>query len=98
MGSPLGPILANVFVSYYGNSLLSLNNSKPLAYYKYVDMFFAIFPYKNNVNNFFTLLNKMHKCIVFTVEEKSGKIHFLDIEITRNSNNTFSTSVYRKKN
>ena len=26
------------------------------------------------------------------------KIHFLDIQITRNSNNTFSTSVYRKEN
>ena len=69
MGSPLGPILANIFVSYYENSLLSLDNSKPLAYYRYVDDVFAIFPSKNNVNNFFTLLNKMHKCIVFTVEE-----------------------------
>ena len=70
MGSPLGPILANIFVGYYENNLLSLDNSKPLAYYRYVDDVFAIFPSKNNVNNFFTLLNKMHKCIVFTVEEE----------------------------
>ena len=97
MGSPLGPQLANIFVGYYGNSLLSLDNSKPLAYYRYVNDGFAIFPSKNNVNNFFTLLNKMRKCIVFTVEEEiSGKVHFLDINITRNSNNTFSTAVYRK--
>ena len=96
MGSP---ILANIFVAYYKNSLLSLNNSNPLAYYRYVDDIFAIFPSKNSVNNFFTSLKKMHKCIVFTVEEEiSGKIHFLDINITRNSNNTFSTSVYRKDN
>ena len=41
----------------------------------------------------------MHTCIVFTVKEEfSGKIHFLDINITRNSNNTFFTSVYRKEN
>ena len=99
MGSPLGPILANIFVGYYENSLLSLDNSKPLVYYRYVDDVFAIFTSKNNVNKFFTLLNKMHKCIAFTVEEEvSGKIHFLDINITRNSNNTFSTSVYRKEN
>ena len=70
MGSSLGPILANIFVGYYENSLLSLDNSKPLAYYRYVDDVFAIFPSKNNVNNFFTLLNKMHKCIVFTVKEE----------------------------
>ena len=70
MGSPLGPILANIFVGYYENNLLSLDNSKPLAYYRYFDDVFAIFPSKNNVNNFFTLLDKMHKCIVFTVEEE----------------------------
>ena len=35
----------------------------------------------------------------FTLEEEiSGKIYFLDINITRNSNNTFSTSVYRNEN
>ena len=62
MGSPLGPILANIFVGYYENSLLSLDNSKPLVYYRYVDDVFAIFTSKNNVNKFFTLLNKMHKC------------------------------------
>ena len=37
MGSPLGPILANIFVGYYENTLLSLDYSKPLAYYMYVD-------------------------------------------------------------
>ena len=70
MGSPLGPILANIFVGYYENSLLSLDISKPLVYYRYVDDVFAIFTSKNNVKNFFTLLNKMHKCLVFTVEEE----------------------------
>ena len=80
MGSPLGPILANILVGYYKNSLLSLDNIEPLPYYKYVDDVLAIFRFKNNVNNFFTLLNKMYKCKVFTVEEEiSGKIHFIDI-------------------
>ena len=40
----------------------------------------------------------MHKCIAFTVDgEISGKTHFLDIQITRNGNITFSTSKYRKE-
>ena len=52
MGSPLGPILANIFVGYYENNLLSLDNSKPLAYYRYFDDVFDIFPSKNNVNSF----------------------------------------------
>ena len=42
MASPLGPILANIFVGYYENSLL-LDNSKLLAYNRYVDDDFAIF-------------------------------------------------------
>ena len=90
MGSPLGPILAYIFVRYCEYSLLLLDNSKPLAYYRYVNDVFAIFLSKNNVNNFFILLNKMHEYIVSTVEEKNfGKIHFLQIQITRNSKNTF---------
>ena len=77
MGSLLGPILANILVGNYETSLLPLDNSKPLAYYRYVDDVFSIFPSKNNVNNFFTLLNKMHKCIVFTVKEEiSEKLIF----------------------
>ena len=48
MGSPLGPILANIFVGYYENSLLSLDNSKPLAYYRYVDYINCYF--KQNIN------------------------------------------------
>ena len=31
-GSPSGPIFPNIFVAYNENSLLSLHNSKPLAY------------------------------------------------------------------
>ena len=42
MGSPLGPILANIFVGYYENNLLSLDNSKPLTYYRYFDDVFVI--------------------------------------------------------
>ena len=56
MGSPLGPILANIFVGYYENSLLSLNNSTQFAYNRYIDDVFAIFPSENNANNFFCLM------------------------------------------
>ena len=72
MGSPLGPILANIFVGYYENSLLCKSQIKPLAYYRYVDGIFAVFPFKNNVDSFHTALNGMHKCIAFTVEEETS--------------------------
>ena len=54
------------------------NQIKPFAYYMYVDDVFAVFPIKNDVTTFFTMLKKMHKCRSFTVEEEtSRKIHFL---------------------
>ena len=56
MGSPLGPILANIFVGYHEKSLLSINNNKPLAYYRYVNDVFAIFPSKSYVVDFFFTL------------------------------------------
>ena len=99
MGSPLGPILANIFVGFFENSLLCNSQIKPLAYYRYVDDVFAVFLSKSNVDSFHTALNAMHKCISFTVEEEtSRKLNFLDICILRNSDNSFSTSVYRKDN
>ena len=99
MGIFLGPILDNIFVEYCENNLLCNSQIKPLAYYRYVDDVFAVFPFKNDVDSFHTALNGMHKCIAFTVEEEtSGKLNFLDISIVRNSDNSFSTSVYRKEN
>ena len=37
MESPLGPILAYIRVDYDENIFLSIDNGKPLAYYRYVD-------------------------------------------------------------
>ena len=60
MGSPLGPILANIFVGFYENNLLCNSQIKPLAYYRYVDDVFAVFPFKNDVDSFNTALNGIH--------------------------------------
>ena len=47
--------------------------------------------------NFFELLNCLHKNIKFTIEKENNKIlSFLDILI-KNEGNRFSTSIYRKK-
>ena len=43
MGSPLGPIFANIFVGYYENCLLPRNQIKSLKYYRYFDDVFVIF-------------------------------------------------------
>ena len=77
-------------------SLDSKNKIKPVAYYRYVDVVFAICPSKNNVDSFFTSLTRMHS--IYRRKVNFRRTHLLDINIIRNSNNSISTSVYRKGN
>ena len=98
MGSPLGPLFANIFMSFHEKSWLHNcpSSFKPLLYRHYVDDCFLLFSSPDHVPLFLSYLNRQHPNIFFSSElEKNGKLPFLDIEITR-SNEKFSTSVYRK--
>ena len=62
MGSPLAPILANLFMGYYEKMWLeNCQKHKPLYYKRYVDDIFAVFNNENEANEFFTYLNKNTK-------------------------------------
>ena len=95
MGSPLGPILANIFVGY-NEKILFQNIQKPQMYYRYVDDTFAIFTSEDKCNTFFQKLNTLHPSLKFTLEkETNGSISFLDVKVEKD-NNCFITSIYRK--
>ena len=97
MGSPLGPTLANVFLSHFENIWLENcpAHFKPIIYRRFVDDTFLRFRTKDHVEKFKNL-HKQHKNIKFTSEiEENGSLSFLDITITR-ENKKFVTSVYRK--
>lgn len=53
MGSPLGPMLANIFVGFH-QSLLFERHSKPRVYLRYVDDTFSIFDSIDDANAFHT--------------------------------------------
>ena len=98
MGSPLGPQLANSFMSYYEQ--IWLNDCpleyKPKFYRRYVDDIFVLFDKPEHLEMFKDYFNSKHKNIKFTVEiENEGKLPFLDILIDR-SDGKIVTSVYRK--
>ena len=95
MGSPLGPVLANIFMCHFEEKWVLSNNSRPSVWFRYVDDIFTLFESKHAAIRFLQFLNNCHANIKFTVEENST-IPFLDVLITRHSH-TFSTSVYRKK-
>ena len=98
MGSPLGPVLANLFMGYREKKWLQeFDKGKVLMYKRYVDDIFCMFGNEKDAENFFEFLNCRHKNIKFTIEKESNKfLSFLDILI-KNEGNRFSTSVYRKK-
>ena len=99
MGNPLGPTLANAFLSHYEVKWLDECpvHFKPLLYRRYVDDTFLIFKSQDHVPLFLDYLNSKHPNIEFTSEsEISGKLPFLDILVSRENDDTFSTSVYRK--
>ena len=95
MGSPLGPILANIFVGYHEAHLFS-TSSLPLVYKRYVDDTFSIFRCRNDFVTFLNHLNVLHPALKFTYEtEEDGKLAFLDVLVHKNTSN-FTISVYRK--
>ena len=70
----------------------------PLQFLKTIYISFTMFDSKDNANKFLSFLNSRHDSIKFTLEfEEDNKIPFLDILLKRCPDNTFSTSVYRKK-
>ena len=97
MGSPLGPVLANLFMGYYESKWLSeFKEAKVILYRGYVDDIFCLFYSEADADSFFEFLNKQHKNIKFTFEkENKSKLAFLDALII-NNNDKFSTSVFRK--
>ena len=97
MGSPLGPILANLFMSYHEKQWIEeYGNEKKLFYKRYVDDIFCLVENEFIANDFLCYLNSKHPNIKFTIEtENEKKLPFLDVLVTC-SENGFLTSVFRK--
>ena len=99
MGSPLGPSLANLFMSHLEKRFLTNCPSefKPVLYRRYVDDTYCLFRDRDHVAMFLECINCQHPNINFTAEiEAEYSLHFLDVLVTREGNN-FMTSLYRKK-
>ena len=95
MGSPLGPVLAGIFMVALERQLVPILLSEMPLWRRYVDDTIAII--KCGTEEYIiNILNGFNSNIQFTYEEEnSGKISFLDVLLIRNDSE-ISTTVYRK--
>ena len=95
MGSPLGPILANIFVGYF-ESMLFFEYQKPTNYIRYVDDIFVSYNDDYDIEELFSKISNLHPNLKFTIEkEKDNCLPFLDVHLLRTSSELLTT-VYRK--
>ena len=101
MGSPLGPLFANIFLSHYESQWLADSPVKPIVYRRYVDDTLWLLPANADIASLMTFMNSRHANMRFTFEtENNDCINFIGVTISHNlsDNNShgYLTSVFRK--
>ena len=95
MGSPLGPVLADIFMGFFENFLID-KQCMPVHYFRFVDDSFAVANNISEIQRFLSVINNTHDNLHFTLElPTSDSIPFLDVLVKVNQG-SLSTSVYRK--
>ena len=97
MGSPMGPIVANLFMEDLEIKAIRTSTTPPKIWRQFVDDTFTIIK-KKNKNSFLQHLNSIHPNTRFTCEEEKedGSMPFLDILVTPAEDGHLKTSVFRK--
>ena len=96
-GSPVSPIVANLYMEYVEQKTLSTAPHPPRFKHRYVDDTFVIHK-EANKQSFLHHINSVDPAIKFTVEDnkEDGSIPFLDTIVKPEANGSLSITVYRK--
>ena len=97
MGSPLSPIIANLYIEAFEKQAISTAPHPPTFWRRFVDDTFVIIQ-KTQEDSFFQHLNSIDEKIQFTKEASrgDGSMPFSDTLVTINEDGSLNTKVYRK--
>ena len=96
MGSPVSPIIADIYMEEFEKTALTSAINPPLLWLRYVDDTFVLLPEKD-IASFTDHINSIDPCIKFTIEpETNGILPFLDLCIHVNEDGSTKLTIYRK--
>ena len=97
MGSPLSPIIANLYMEAFEKKAINTSPTPPSLWRRFVDDSFVIIK-KIQKESFISHINSIDEKIQFTMEDsrEDGSMPFLDTLVTPCSDGSLSTKVYRK--
>ena len=98
MGTPLGPLLADIFMSKLENEHIHNTIEKLICYVRYVDDTFIACPRRTSTRQLLKEFNSCHPDIKFTMEEENDDcLPFLDLKLIRSPNDNIVTRIHYKK-
>ena len=98
MGLSLSVVLANAYMEYLEEQIMSSAPLKPSYWRRYLDDTFVIWSHgETELDVFMRFMNSLCPSIQFTAEkETNGQLSFLDVCVSRSNTGGLNTAVYRK--
>ncbi|XP_059066412.1 uncharacterized protein LOC131857721 [Cryptomeria japonica] len=98
MGSPLSPVIANIFMEHFEEVALHSFPLKPKWWKRYMDDTKVCWPHGlDMLEEFHTHLNNIFPSITFTKElESNNRLSFLDVLICKKPDGSLGRQVFRK--